>query len=458
MRWNKYLTVLILLLLGVFLIGCSSTSDAEPTTQPDAVTSTENTNTDEGSETDTGAAMETVHLRGTVWLSPEELEAIEQLTDMYQEDHPNVEVEWINIVGGGPYGRDKLQTMLAGGDIPDLMMLNTGQFEALAARDQLLALDDYVAGSDLDLSIYWPQAISGSSFDGKLYALPRDMSNVLVYYNKDLFDAAGVDYPNEDWTWNDFLDASQALTLDLNDDGQIDQWGFGMGNVSWQWDGFVLGNGGQVLSDDRSTCMFGEPKALEALEFWFGLLTEHGVTPPPGALPEQSGVLDWFLTQSVAMGIYGPWMRPLIVSAENQFNWDVAHPPKSPNTGERGSDVYTDQWAIAAGSELPEETFDFVTFLTSKAAQQRWVELRGARSISPVQEVARTDEWMHYGNSTGEIILDALSYSQAPPVNFGNAPEAENLWTQEFGLVIAGEESVAEAVGNICQQIEPILP
>jgi multiple sugar transport system substrate-binding protein len=315
-----------------------------------------------------------------------------------------------------------------------------------------------VASAGLDLSIYWPQAITGSKFNGVLYALPRDMSNVILYYNKDLFDAAGVEYPNEDWTWDDFLVAAQALTVDTTGDGQPDQWGIGVDNVSWQWDGFVLGNGGQTLSDDRSTCQFTDPAVVEGLEFWFGLLTEHGVSPAPGALPEQGGAGDWFQSQAVAMGLFGPWFRPGLVTMENPFNWDVAHPPASPNTGERGSDVYVDQWAIAAGSQLPAETFDFISFLTSEAGQTRWVELLGARSISPVQAVAETDEWMHYGGSSGEIILDALSYAEPPPVNFGNAPEAENLWNQEFGLVVAGEETVADAVANICAQIDPILP
>lgn len=403
-------------------------------------------------------AAQTITLRGTVWVAPEELEALETLTEMYLENNPDIEVEWINIVGGGPYGRDKLQTMLAGGDIPDFMMLNTGQFEALAARNQLLALDELVDMSSLDLSIFWPQAVAGSSFNGSLYGLPRDMSNVILYYNKDHFDAAGVEYPTDDWGWDDLLAAAQELTIDNTGDGLIDQWGFGMGNVSWQWDGFVLANGGQVLSDDRSTCMFTEPATVEALEFWFDLLTEHEVSPPPGSLPEQGGVVDWFLTQSISMGFYGPWMRPLVVSTENQFNWDVANAPISPQTGERGSDVYTDQWAISTGSQHPVETFDFLTFMTSQEAQEQWVALRGARSISPVQAVAQTDDWINYGGSSGQIILDALSYAEAPPVNFGNSPEAENIWTQEFDLVIAGEESVADAVVNICDQIAAILP
>jgi multiple sugar transport system substrate-binding protein len=340
------------------------------------------------------------------------------------------------------------------------MMLNTGQFEALAARGQLLAIDDLVAGAGLDLSIYWPQAISGSSFAGSLYGLPRDMSNVILYYNKDMFDAAGIAYPDDTWTWDDMLEAAKAMTIDTTGDGLPDQWGIGVDNVSWQWDGFVLANGGQTLSDDRSACTFDDPKTVEALKFWFGLLTEHAVSPPPGALPEQGGSIDWFLNKAVAMGFFGPWLRPGLVTMDeaNRFNWDVAKPPIAPSTGERGSDVYTDQWAIAAASQQHDATFDFISFLTSEAGQTRWVELLGARSISPVQTVAQTDSWLHYGGTSGELILESLSFSEAPPVNFGNAPEAENLWTQELDLVVAGAESVDDAVANICPQLQPILP
>jgi len=401
--------------------------------------------------------VENVKIRATVWLGEAELEALGKVTDVYLETHPNIEVEWINIVGGGPYGRDKLQTMIAGGDAPDMMMLNTGQFEGFAARGALMPLDDFVAGENLDLSIFWPQGIEGSKYQGKLYALPRDMSNVILYYNKDLFDEAGVGYPTEDWTWDDLLAAAQELTVDKDGDGQVDQWGFGVINIVWVWAGFVWANGGEVLSPDRKECLLEKPETVEALKFYYDLQTEHEVSPPPGSLPEQAWAGDWMLTQSVAMGLFGPWWRPAMVGNENQFRWDVAYPPKSPNTGERGSVVYTDHWAMYSGTEVAEETWEFMKFLTGKVGQELWTELIGARSISPVKEVAGSDGWLHYGDSTGEIILDSLSFSQAPPVNFGNANEAETIWDQELGLVIAGEETVEEAVANICEQIAPVL-
>ncbi len=398
-----------------------------------------------------------VKIRGTVWLGAEELDALQQMTNAYVEAHPDIEVEWINITGGGPYGRDKLQTMIAGGDAPDLMMLNTGQFEGLAARGALLALDDFAEQENFDFSAYWPQGIEGSKYQGKLYALPRDMSDVILFYNKDLFDEAGVEYPTDDWTWNDLLAAAQALTKDKDGDGQIDQWGFGLQNTVWTWAGFVWGNGGEVLSADRKECLLQDPKTVEALKFYYDLQTVHQVSPPPGALPEQAGAGDYFLTQSVAMSFFGPWYRPTVAEMENPFNWDVAQPPKSPNTGKRGSVVYTDHWSIYSGSKVAAETWEFMKFLTGQEGQEMWTDLIGARSISPIKAVAESDAWLHYGGSTGELILETLTYSQAPPVNFANANEAETIWDQEFGMVIAGEKTVEEALASICEQIAPVL-
>jgi multiple sugar transport system substrate-binding protein len=396
-------------------------------------------------------------IRATVWLGEAEYDALQQLVEPFLEEHPDLEIEWINIVGGGPYGRDRLQTMLAGGDSPDMMMLNTGQFEGLAARDVLMPLEDFVARDNFDLNIFWPQAVDGSRYQGSLYALPRDMSNVILYYNKDMFDAAGVPYPDENWTWTELLEAAQQLTVDTDGDGAIDQWGFGLLNVVWVWAGFVWANGGEVLSEDRTQCLFEQPETVEALQFYFDLQTEHGVSPLPGDLPEQANALVWFQSQSVAMGFAGPWYRPTLVNMENPFNWDVAYPPKSSNLDQRGSVVYTDQWAMWSGTQVPDETWELMKFLTSKESQERWVELMGARSISPVKEVAESEEWVTYGGSTGSIILDSLSFSQAPPVNFGNANEAETIWNEELGLVVAGEATVEQAVTRICERLAPVL-
>jgi len=294
-------------------------------------------------------------------------------------------------------------------------------------------------------------------YNGKTYGLPRDLSDVMLYYNKDLFDAAGVAYPNDNWTWDDLRDAAKKLTRDKNGSGTVNQWGFGVGNYTWAWTGFIWGNGGDVLSADRKQCLIDQPKSAEAMKYYFGLLTDDKVSPPPGALPEQASVLDYFTTQSIAMGLYGPWFRPVLVNNATQFNWDVAQPPKAPGTGQRASVIYTDEWGIYSQSKVAKETWEFMKFLTGPAGQTRWTELIGARSISPIKQVAQSDKWLHYGNSSGQLILDTLAYSKAPPVNFGNANEAETVWTDELGLVVAGQEPIDVALKNVCAKVTPIL-
>lgn len=96
-------------------------------------------------------------------------------------------------------------------------------------------------------------------------------------------------------------------------------------------------------------------------------------------------------------------------------------------------------------------------FLSSEEGQRTWAELGGSRSISPVKSVTEADEWLHYGGSTGEIIVDTIAFSQVPPVDFANANEVENIWNQEFGLVLAGEATVEEAVATIGERVGPVL-
>jgi len=403
------------------------------------------------------AAPAKTKVRATVWLGDAELKALGSMTDSYLSKNPNTDVEWINIVGGGNYGRDKLQTMIAGGDAPDLMMLNTGQFEQLASRGALKPLNDIITKDKFDLGLYWPQAVTGVTYKGKIYGLPRDMSNVILYYNKDMFDKAGVAYPTNNWTWNDLRAAAKKLTKDTNGDGKVDQWGFAVNNIVWVWAGFVWGNGGDILNADRTKIVLDSPASIDALNFYFGLLTKDQVSPPPGALPEQAWAGDWMLTQSVAMGLFGPWWRPSLVTMEKPFRWDVAYPPKSPKTGKRGSVVYTDMWGMGMNTKVQDATWDFMKYITSKDGQQLWTDLIGARSISPVKAVAQSDKWLHYGASTGEIILDSLSFSQVPPINFGNGNEVETIWDQEFSAVIAGQETVEQAVKKIVPQVQAVL-
>ena len=394
-------------------------------------------------------------IRATVWVSQVEMNLLGKMFEKYSVNKSDVEVEYINIEGGGAYGREKLQTMIAGNDAPDVMLLNTGQFEAFAARGVLYNLGTLVQKESFNLDIYWPIAVDGCKYRGTLFGLPKDISNVILFYNKDLFDEAKIPYPTADWKFSDLLAAAKKLTIDRNGDGNIDQWGFALNNVVWAWAGHVWANDGEIFNDDRTKVLLDNAKTIEALQDYFVELNKY--SPPPGALPDQGWAGDYMVNKATAMGLFGPWFRPTLVEMETPFRWDVAHYPVADRTGKQTTVVYTDMWGIYKDSKVVEPAWDFIKFLSSKEGQGYWLEWIGAHSISPVIDVARSQGWINYGGSSGNIILDALSYARVPPINFSSAMEVETLWDQEFASVIIGDTTVQRAVSGMAPRIQRIL-
>ena len=394
-------------------------------------------------------------VRVSVWLGQAELDAMVRMAEEYNKDTPNVDIEYINILSTGRYGRERLLTMIAGNDAPDVMMLNTGQFEALAARNNLYNLDAFVQKESFDLSLYWPVAVEGCKFRGILYGLPKDISNVILFYNKDIFDAAGIPYPTSDWKFSDMLAAAEKMTIDKNGDGIIDQWGYALDNVVWAWAGHVWANDGEIFDANHTQVLLNNPRSIEALDDYFVKLNKF--SPPPGALPDQSGSQDYMRSGITAMGLFGPWFRPTLVNMETPIRWDVAHYPAADRTGKHATVAYVDMWSVFHNSNVAEQAWNFMKYLSSKRAQEIWVELMGARSISPVTEVARSEGWITYGGSSGNIILEALAYARVPPINFSSGSEVETIWNQEFSSVVIGELTVQQAVANIMPQIQNVL-
>ena len=142
--------------------------------------------------------------------APDHEEDLAAMIAAFEEQNPGITVD----VQTAPFDDyfTELQTRIAGGDAPDVFELNYENFVSYASRDALLDLTD-LAAAEADLADrFYPRAYEAFQLDGKQYGLPASFSNVVLFYNKDLFDAAGVEYPTADWTWEDELAAAQTLT------------------------------------------------------------------------------------------------------------------------------------------------------------------------------------------------------------------------------------------------------
>lgn len=311
------------------------------------------------------AQDEQVTLRMSVWGSLSDQEAYQARLDLAAEEFPNITVELLYT----PDDYDqRIQTMMAGGDAPDIVQLAEG-IHSFSSRGQLLPLDDLVETAGIDLEARFGTNHLQYQYEGSLYALPDRGGAMIVYYNLDMFDAAGVDYPTADWTWEDFLAAAQALTI--RDGDEVTQYGFAAGGWWPWWMSFIYQNGGAVL-DEEGMPAFTTEETIEALQFYNDLVYTHAVAPSPEDYANlgTNSPDPLFAQGKVAMIMTGFWNIASLRDAPD-INWDIA--PVWGNV-ERGTVAFGSGLAISSETAYPEEAFQIIDFLTDEAAQTVIVE------------------------------------------------------------------------------------
>jgi multiple sugar transport system substrate-binding protein len=220
------------------------------------------------------------------WGDEKEKELVAGWIAEFNEDYPGIEVEQIHVPSN--YW-DKVAAMFAAGTPPDLMYMGYPEMALYASEGTLLPLDDYMATDpEMSTDLFFPSLIDAFTYDGQLYGVSKDWNTQVLYYNKALFDGAGVSYPDDTWTWDNVLDAAKKMTADTDGNGVTDQWGFvtdvGMNRIG----AWIYGNGGSYLSEDRQTCTLTDPASVDALKFITGMMFEDKVAPSKIELGELS--------------------------------------------------------------------------------------------------------------------------------------------------------------------------
>ena len=167
-----------------------------------------------------------------MWGSPAEIKTHQRVADAFMVSHPDIEV----IIWGQPWGDyfTKLKTLWAAGDkegIPDVLFLSP--VVTYAGQGVLEPLDPFIKASGYDTSDYWPSLLQFGILKGTIYGLPRDIGLEVLYYNKDIFDEAGVDYPTNFWTWDDLKLASSKLSR-ITSSGRVQRYALAMEGGKYQ--------------------------------------------------------------------------------------------------------------------------------------------------------------------------------------------------------------------------------
>src|SRR5690606_22932313 len=293
----------------------------------------------------------------------------EELIADFEAANPDIDVVLNHIPSAGDYEQN-LATLIAAGAAPDVFFINNISLPGFAAQGAFMPLEQFADEAFLD--DFFPGHLDAFRYDGELMALPRDISNLVMFYNQDLFEANGVAAPSDGWTWDDFMAAAQTLTQDTDGDGALDQYGFGYSTFYLFWQPWVWSNGGSFFSPDHSEFTLNQGAALEGLEYYVGLRCDANIAPTGEQAAERSAA-SMIADGDAAMIVDGRWrVAPLLSNAAVDFNWDVALFPY----GSDGSVIGVDGsgWGISSTSNDPEAAWRFIEFVSSAEAQALWTE------------------------------------------------------------------------------------
>jgi multiple sugar transport system substrate-binding protein len=343
-----------------------------------------------------------------MWGAPEEQTVWQAVVDDFHAANPNINVK-VEVSDWDSYWT-KLNTLVAGGTPPDVFAMDAPLYLDWQSRGALLNLQPYLDANPDMLADVYPQTLTAYKLDDGYYGLPRDFQTIVLFYNKDMFDGAGVPYPTEDWTYDDLKDAAKKLTLDSNGDGKTDQ--YGLWTDTWDmelfWSEAIWAYGGNIISDDHTKTLIGEPEARKAWEYIDGLYKE-GIIPMPATQGEYGG--DLFQSKVAAMTTIGHWAVPGYVQAG--INFGVA--PMPSGTSGRATSVNSAGFVLSKGSKNPDAAFEFVKFAIGEAGQKRLAQLGFA--IPVLKSVATSDAYLKQpGDLDQEVFLSALDYSHMKPV------------------------------------------
>lgn len=335
------------------------------------------------------AAEEEKELTGEItfstWGSLDEKKVNEEVIKAFEAKYPGTKV---NLEYIPEKYREKIDTMFLGGNAPDVIYGHPHYFAAWAEQGLIMDLTDrFEAESDFYMSDKFAINMYDSfKYNGKNIATINGHDTFLLYYNKDLFDEAGVEYPSDEWTWDDWLEAAQKLTTTAEDGSKQYATVFSTDNPAALFP-YIYSFGGSIFDDmDAPTkVIFNSPETVEALRFIQDAIHKYGVAPSYQDSDLTGGAFD---TGRVAMDIEGSW-APAGRRHIEEFEWDMANIPLKEGKERRTSAFYAG-YAVNANTENPDLAYEFAKFFQEEEGQQILSQLGLITVIN--KEIASSDE------------------------------------------------------------------
>ena len=406
---------------------------------------------------DDGGEPEVIVLRMANWGSPAvessfmamERAFFKTFEQRYAQSHGvRVRVQVEQIPGVGQYA-PKLVMMHVAGCAPDVITLDASSAAVFVDNGVLLDLAPQIARDrTFDASLYFENTFDVARRGSAVYAVPLDFTPMVIYYNKRLFDEAGVAYPREGWTWDDFLATCKALTVHADGSSRPARYGFAFENEMPWWAPWFWTNGSDVLDPQggRATGYLDSPAAVETVQFLADLVLKHHVAPTPA---ERNALgADPFLAEKAAMDLKGHWM--LLDYRARELEVGVVGLPT--RTGQSVTVFYESGLGISADSPRRELAWEFIKFMTSEEVQKRRVA--SGVAISAHRKVAD----FYAGDPVEDAFLAAVGSARPPwGARVERYPACEDFGREMMDDVLYRRVSVPDAVRETAKLMDAVL-
>ena len=394
-------------------------------------------------------------------LGDDALKEVQAELKPFNEKYPWIKVE--PLIVAPPDLAAKLQTAIAGGAAPDIVQgISAGDAVKYSNGNQFLDLTPYAAKDGFDWKSYFNQeSLNMYDQSGKLECISETSDSSTLAYNKDMFDAAGVAYPNDNWTWDDMLAAAQKLTKDTNGDGQTDQWGLAI--ITFDYQPWIWDAGGSLFNSDFSQIQTTDPVVIDTFQWLADLRFKYKVSPTEDVRKAFPEVGFMFQQNKVAMYVTR-WIPDVafFFAGIKDFKWDVAMKPKNPKTGKRSSGYAGGCTAVFKNTKNPEEAYLVWKWLNSdEGVYNRSV----ANTGTPMLPGGPADKWPKLTAAFNDVkipanakaFIDMLPFTRLTELPVATRNEVYAAMDPILDDLWLGKKTAAEVGPLIKQAVDPLL-
>ena len=376
----------------------------------------------------------------------------------FTQTYPTIQTS-LELTPGGTNYFEKLQTLIAAGTPPDVFDMWEGYVQPYAENGVLMDLTPYIeADKEWTMDDFQPAAVSAGSYQDRLYAFIRDFypGPAMFFYNKAMFDDAGVGHPSFEWTWDDMREAAKSLTKDTNGDGLADQWGLAFETWFVVWLHLIWSNGGDLFNAEQTKCALTDAKAVEALQYWADLINVDKSALPSSEAAAMQGAGNAFKTGSVGMFMGYAWNIVEMKAARDEgLDWGCVLPPAA-NNGVRSFYMHLECWAAAKASKVPNACWQYIRDFTANETAAFIASYPGIPMLKKDIGLFLTEENNSYGwDKLPEIIED--SNNIRIPGAGAKFDKIQGLVQAELDLLFTGEKTAQAAVETACPLVDEEL-